>query len=513
MKRLFASAVLLSVVFSTDLPFLSTTTAFAAGGPSSSYVYLKGKGKVKYKSFEDTSRGIVLHDFNGDGYTDVGYGTGGHVRPNCALKPPGVCNSKCTYNTGCKVSYARAEIFLNDRRGRLNLKTKQAFTGKPLSWRNGESLHVSVAYDPKKNGKSTLADITGDRRADWLLFNSGNTDDNYPAKTRIIQLRATGKLKVGPRTTPMIVYHNGSLSDVDKDGDLDLIVSLSNTKIFYNQGNGRFSCKKYMGPPWKPKKQCWDRIWSDFSSLCPPDWCGYSHSNLVIDLDRDGLPEVITAAYNEVDSELNDPYPHLAGRIRVFKNTNGQLDGFKLVQTIRGPGKWPDQVGRRFSVAPADSQAADLDGDGDLDGLFYHECGDFCSGTNPIVILKNLGNGKVKRWQIINASPARKGYDTNLIKANKALGAPQVVDLNGDKRPDFVFNYSWNYDGSMKNAHKQIWMNKGNGKFKRLTKKIFAKVSGNSRKAKIVALHANKDKKIDWLVIWSDGTYGTLIAR
>ena len=56
-------------------------------------------------------------------------------------------------------------------------------------------------------------------------------------------------------------------------------------------------------------------------------------------------------------------------------------------------------------------------------------------------------------------------------------------------------------------------MNKGNGKFKRLTKEIFAKVSGNSRKAKIVALHANKDKKIDWLVIWSDGTYGTLIAR
>jgi len=87
------------------------------------------------------------------------------------------------------------------------------------------------------------------------------------------------------------------------------------------------------------------------------------------------------------------------------------------------------------------------------------------------------------------------------------------VDLNGDKRPDLVFNYSHNYNGSMKDAHKQIWINKGNGKFKRLTTKIFAKVSGNSKKAKIVALHANKDKKIDWLVIWSDGTYGTLIAR
>jgi hypothetical protein len=181
------------------------------------------------------------------------------------------------------------------------------------------------------------------------------------------------------------------------------------------------------------------------------------------------------------------------------------------VQTIPGPGKWPDQKGRKFSVWAADTQAADLDGDGDLDGLFYHECGDWCSGTNPIVILKNLGNGKVKRWQIINTSPARGSYKSS--DYNKLLDAPQVVDLNGDKRPDLVGNYSHNYNGSMKDAHKQIWMNKGNGKFKRLTKKIFAKVSGNYKKAKIVALHANKDKKVDWLVIWSDGTYGTLIAR
>jgi hypothetical protein len=64
MKHLFTSVVLLSVVFSTDLPFLSTTTAFAAGGPSSPYVYLKGKGKVDYKMFEDTSRGIVCRELN-----------------------------------------------------------------------------------------------------------------------------------------------------------------------------------------------------------------------------------------------------------------------------------------------------------------------------------------------------------------------------------------------------------------------------------------------------------------
>ena len=123
MERLIVGAVLLSVMFSTNLPFVGTTAAFAAGGPSSSYRYLKGIGKVQYKMFEDTSRGIVLHDFNGDGYTDVGYGTGGHCVPG----------DECERNQ----TKGRAEIFLNDRKGRLNLKTKQAFAGKTLSWSNG----------------------------------------------------------------------------------------------------------------------------------------------------------------------------------------------------------------------------------------------------------------------------------------------------------------------------------------------------------------------------------------
>ena len=391
--------------------------------------------------------------------------------------------------------------------GRLRLKTKQIFSGKPLTWKDGEPGGVRIAHDPKTNGKSTLADITGDGRADWLIRSSKY--NSYPKSTPIIQGKGK-KLKVGPRKTPLITHHQGSLADIDQDGDLDLISSCGDTSIFYNNGKGKFSCQNIdKTVDFPPYKRCWDTFYWTQPNLHPDK--GWSWANIVIDLNKDGLPEIITAHGNGIGPDLNDPKPSASGKIFVFKNTDGKRGTFKKVQTIPGPGKWPDQKGRKFSVWAADTQAADLDGDGDLDGLFYHECGDFCTGTNPIVILKNLGNGKVKRWQIINASPARGSYKGS--DYNKLSGAPQVVDLNGDKRPDLVGNYSHNYNGSMKNAHKQIWMNKGNGKFKRLTTKIFSKVSGNSRKAKIVALHANKDKKIDWLVIWSDGTYGTLIAR
>ena len=329
MKRLFASAVFLSVVFTTDFPLVGTTTAFAAGGLSSSYRYLRGIGKVNYKTFLDAGKGIVLHDFNGDGYTDVGVPIGGHVRTNCSLKPPGVCNSKCTYKSGCKTIVGRAEIFLNDRRGRLLLKTKQAFQGKPMVWRNGLPMHITVAYDPEENGKSTLADITGDGRADWLAFNSLN--DRYPKRTRIIQTRSTGKLKVGPRHTPLITYHSGSLADIDKDGDLDLIISLTRTFIYYNNGRGKFSCDRILPASTfgEGGARCYDQLDWNQPDLQPNR--GWSFSNLAIDLNGDGLPEVITAHHNDVDVNLKDPYPSASGKILVFKNTGGKLGTFKKV--------------------------------------------------------------------------------------------------------------------------------------------------------------------------------------
>jgi len=461
----------------------SISSAGSASGLSSSYLYVKGAGRVNKLTVEDHQMHIILHDFNGDGFTDVGYATG---------------------YWGATTPKGRSEIFLNNSAGRLNLATTKIFSGRPRRY-SPDPEHVTIAWNPETNGKNSITDITGDGRADWLIPSSSN--NSIPQKIPLIQGTATNKLRIGAARTPLINFHHGSFADIDRDGDYDLIWSLAQTHVSHNPGNGQFPCTFYVGPPDTTYRRCYMPIWPDFEDLCPNElWCGYSFANIVIDLDGDRLPEIVTSAYNTVQSDLRDLYPHLSGRVYVFKNIDGQ--NFRHTQTLAGPGKWEDSKGKKYTVGAADSAVADIDGDGDLDGLFYYECGDYCKGANPVAVLKNLGNGKVKRWQIFNASPKRSDKWWN-----KALGAPQVIDLNNDQRPDLIFNYGYNYNGSMKDAHKQIWMNKGNGKFKRLTTKIFAKVSGNSKTAKIVALHANKDKKIDWLVIWSDGTYGTLIAR
>ena len=125
------------------------------------------------------------------------------------------------------------------------------------------------------------------------------------------------------------------------------------------------------GVDYPPYKECFDQLDSNQPVLSPKH--GWAYSALVIDLNKDGLPEVITANGNGIGPDLKDHYPSASAKIFVFKNTGGKLGTFKKVQSLPGPGKWPDQKGRKFSVWAADAQAADLDGDGDLDGLFYHE--------------------------------------------------------------------------------------------------------------------------------------------
>jgi hypothetical protein len=81
--------------------------------------------------------------------------------------------------------------------------------------------------------------------------------------------------------------------------------------------------------------RCFDQLDWTRSDLFPKH--GWSFFALIIDLNRGGLPEVITDNGNAIDPNLNDPDPSASGKILVFKNTGGKLGTFKNVQTLPRP--------------------------------------------------------------------------------------------------------------------------------------------------------------------------------
>ena len=142
---------------------LLSSSAWSADGLSSSYFELKGRKKLNKLTVEDHQMNIVLHDFNADGFVDVGYATGYWGAPT----PKG-----------------RSEIFLNNSAGRLNLATTKIFSGRPRRY-SPDPEHVTIAWNPKTNGKNNIIDITGDGRADWLIPSSSN--NSIPQEIPLIQ--------------------------------------------------------------------------------------------------------------------------------------------------------------------------------------------------------------------------------------------------------------------------------------------------------------------------------------
>ena len=124
----------------------------------------------------------------------------------------------------------------------------------------------------------------------------------------------------------------------------------------------------------------------------------------VVDLDKDGISDILVA-------DLGSPLPtdNLVGRVLWLRGQGN--DRYETVTLL-------DKQGR-----VADVQAADFDGDGDLDlvaaAFGWHDAG-------SIVYLENRG------------TPARPSFvPTTLDRRHGAIHVP-IADLDGDGRPDFV---------------------------------------------------------------------------
>jgi hypothetical protein len=154
-----------------------------------------------------------------------------------------------------------------------------------------------------------------------------------------------------------------------------------------------------------------------------------THS-LVVDLDGDGLRDILLA-------NLGDFWPvdTTAGSVVWLRNRGG--DRFESHTLL-------DQVGRVNDV-----QAADFDGDGDLDLV--------------VGVFGNLTTGMIAYLENCTTDYAHPDFEMIAVDYSTGTSDLPVTDLNGDGRPDFVALQSQEKDWVI------AFLNDGGGNFTKRT--------------------------------------------
>lgn len=152
---------------------------------------------------------------------------------------------------------------------------------------------------------------------------------------------------------------------------------------------------------------------------------GPAHT-VVADLNKDGIKDVLVA-------DLGDVYPsdHQQGRVIWLKGRPGGT--FTPVTLLKNVGR------------VTDVEAADFDGDGDLDLMVA------IFGWRHLGSVTYLEN-RTKNW-------SRPVFVPHVIDERHGAIHVPVTDLNGDGRPDFVALFAQEYETVV------AFLNQGNGRF------------------------------------------------
>jgi len=350
-------------------------------------------------------------DFNADGFQDlliVPFSNAGYVRD----------------------LEVRATIFLNDKQGGL-YRADSIFDGALAA---GMQFGYRVAVD----------DFNGDDRDDFVVGAMGtisrepyNYMDFVPERYLIYLSGEDGKLYDGSNLIAgqengavmpdMKFAHDLATGDIDDDGDVDIWMG---GKLFENNGHGEFDVNITLEDIGGPSR-------------------GYTMSSLIADFDGDGIGDLVHAEADpnaEVWLYLSQGEPNLPRRQRSLM-----------------------PVGR-FGVENTKHNhmdAADLDGDGDLDIVIGQTRSQPYYEGRELQIIINDGYGNFT--DDTNARLGDQSYYSTGEAFNQGEGQVHLIDVNADGYIDIFdrrgANPQHDQDTLPPSAGASIWLNDGTGHF------------------------------------------------